>query len=110
MAERASSFDREKLLHAGGFTWWDRLPATHAGEEVLAQFLMIREYGGCGVLPSGTYHLGLPTTIPDRQRNATELFSELLDERERGAWQSAEQQVSQRETTLIPNTTTGETN
>jgi len=44
------------------------------------QFLLIRKYGGCGVLPSGTYHLGLPTSVPDRERNATELFAELIDE------------------------------
>ncbi|HEY6542186.1 MAG TPA: hypothetical protein VIZ18_14680, partial [Ktedonobacteraceae bacterium] len=48
------------------------------GEEVVAQFLLIRKYGGCGILPSGTYHLGLPTNVEDRRRNATELFGELL--------------------------------
>jgi hypothetical protein len=73
-------FDREKLLSVGGFSWWDRLPPTHAGEEVVAQFLLIRKYGGCGILPSGTYHLGLPTNVPERERNATELFAELLEE------------------------------
>ncbi len=74
-------YDREKLTQVGGFTWWDRLPPDHAGEEVLAQFLLIREFGGCGILPSGTYHLGLPTTIANRERNATELFGQLLNER-----------------------------
>lgn len=73
-------FDREKLLSVGGFSWWRRLPRQHAGEEVVVQFLLIRKYGGCGILPSGTYHLGLPTTVEDRQRNATELFGELLRE------------------------------
>jgi glycosyltransferase involved in cell wall biosynthesis len=73
-------FDREKLLSVGGFSWWERLPPKHAGEEVVAQFLLIRKYGGCGILPSGTYHLGLPTNVADRERNATELFAELLDE------------------------------
>jgi hypothetical protein len=47
---------------------------------VVVQFLLIRKYGGCGILPSGTYHLGLPTTVEDRTRNATELFGELIDE------------------------------
>jgi glycosyltransferase involved in cell wall biosynthesis len=75
-------YDREKLLSVGGFSWWERLPASHAGEEVLAQFLLIRRYGGCGILPSGTYHLGLPTTVNDRARNATELFGELIAEQE----------------------------
>jgi hypothetical protein len=73
-------FDREKLLSVGGFSWWERLPVAHAGEEVVVQFLLIRKYGGCGILPSGTYHLGLPTNVGDRERNATELFAELLRE------------------------------
>lgn len=73
-------FDRGKLLSVGGFSWWERLPPAHAGEEVVVQWLMIRRYGGCGILPAGTYHLGLPTNVPDRERNATELFGELLRE------------------------------
>jgi glycosyltransferase involved in cell wall biosynthesis len=73
-------YDRAKLLDIGGFSWWLRLPSEHAGEEVVVQFLLIRKYGGCGILPSGTYHLGLPTTVEDRKRNAIELFSELIQE------------------------------
>ncbi len=73
-------FDRGKLLSVGGFSWWPRLPREHAGEEVLVQFLLLHKYGGCGILPSGTYHLGLPTTVEDRKHNATELFAELLQE------------------------------
>ena len=73
-------YDREKLWNVGGFSWWERLPPEHAGEEVVAQWLLIRAYGGCGVLPAGTYHLGLPTNVEDRTRNATELFGELIDE------------------------------
>jgi len=73
-------YDRAKLLDVGGFSWWQRLPLEHAGEEVVAQFLLIRKYGGCGILPSGTYHLGLPTTVEDRTHNATELFGELIRE------------------------------
>lgn len=73
-------FDRLKLLEVGGFSWWERLPANMAGEEVLAQFLLIRRYGGCGILPAGTYHLGLPTNIEDRSHNAAALFEELLRE------------------------------
>jgi glycosyltransferase involved in cell wall biosynthesis len=75
-------YDREKLLRVGGFSFWPRLPSGHAGEEVVVQWLLIRRYGGCGVLPSGTYHLGLPTEVPDRDRNATELFADLLRELE----------------------------
>jgi glycosyltransferase involved in cell wall biosynthesis len=73
-------YDRTKLLDVGGFSWWWRLPPEHAGEEVVVQFLLIRKYGGCGILPSGTYHLGLPTTVEDRVHNATELFGELIQE------------------------------
>jgi len=73
-------YDRAKLLDVGGFSWWDRLPPNHSGEEVVAQFLLIRKYGGCGILPAGTYHLDLPTNVPDRTRNATELFGELIEE------------------------------
>lgn len=71
-------YDRAKLLSVGGFSFWQRLPPEHAGEEVVVQFLLIRKYGGCGILPSGTYHLGLPTTVEDRRRNAIELFDELI--------------------------------
>lgn len=71
-------FDREKLLEVGGFDWWDQLPPGHAGEEVVVQFLLLNRYGGCGILPAGTYHLGLPTNVEDRSRNATELFASLL--------------------------------
>ncbi len=73
-------YDRAKLLDVGGFSWWSRLPPEHAGEEVVVQFLLLRKYGGCGVLPSGTYHLGLPTNVEDRRRNAIELFGELIRE------------------------------
>ncbi len=70
-------YDRAKLLSIGGFTFWERLPPAHAGEEVLVQFLLLNRYGGCGILPSGTYHLELPTEVADRAHNATALFGEL---------------------------------
>ena len=73
-------YDRAKLLSVGGFSFWRRLPAGHAGEEVVVQLLLIRAYGGCGILPSGTYHLGLPTLVADRSRNAVELFADLIQE------------------------------
>lgn len=73
-------YDRVKLLNVGGFSFWRRLSPGHAGEEVVVQFLLIRAYGGCGVLPCGIYHLGLPTLVPDRSRNAVELFADLIQE------------------------------
>jgi glycosyltransferase involved in cell wall biosynthesis len=75
-------YDRRKLLDIGGFSFWPRLPVPHAGEEVLVQFLLIRRHGGCGILPSGTYHLGLPTSVEDRTHNATSLFEDLVRELE----------------------------
>jgi glycosyltransferase involved in cell wall biosynthesis len=75
-------YDREKLLDVGGFSFWDRLPDEHAGEEVVAQLLLLNRYGGCGILPAGTYHVGLPTTVPNREVNATSLYATLLAEDE----------------------------
>ncbi|NJM07332.1 glycosyltransferase [Candidatus Gracilibacteria bacterium] len=72
-------FDRAKLDAVGAFRYWPMLPAQHAGEEVVVQWLLLATYGGCGILPSGTYHLGLPTTVIDRQHNATQLFGHLLE-------------------------------
>ena len=83
-------FDRAKLMDVGGFSWWHRLPPEHAGEEVVVQFLLLHKYGGCGILPSGTYHLGLPTTVEDRRHNATTLFGELIQEMEAGKFMPAQ--------------------
>ena len=71
-------YDRLKLLSVGGFSWWPRLPAKHAGEDVLPQLLLLERHGGCGVLPSGTYHMQLPTTVEDREVDARELLPDLL--------------------------------
>lgn len=56
-------YDRAKLLAVGGFSFWTRLPRYHAGEEVLVQNLLLRRWGGCAILPSGTYHAELPSTV-----------------------------------------------
>ncbi len=77
-------YDRRKLLDVGGFSWWDQLPPEHAGEEVLAQFLLLRKYGGCGILPSGTYHLELSTLVPNREVNATSLFRQMVEKEQEG--------------------------
>lgn len=63
-------YDVAKLRAAGGFDFWPRLPAEHAGEDVLAQLRVMERYGGCGLLPSGVYHQELPTTIVDRSVDA----------------------------------------
>lgn len=56
-------YDRGKLLDVGGFTFWDRLPRYHSGEDVLVQNLLLRRWGGCAILPSGTYHAEVPSTV-----------------------------------------------
>jgi len=56
-------YDRQKLLDVGGFSFWDRLPRYHSGEEVLVQNLLMRRWGGCAIAPSGTYYSELPSTV-----------------------------------------------
>jgi GT2 family glycosyltransferase len=56
-------YDRRKLCDVGGFSFWSRLPRFHSGEEVLVQNLLMRRFGGCALLPSGTYHAEEPSTV-----------------------------------------------
>jgi GT2 family glycosyltransferase len=56
-------YDRAKLLEVGGFSFWSRLPRYHSGEEVLVQNLLMRCWGGCAIMPSGTYYSQVPTTV-----------------------------------------------
>jgi glycosyltransferase involved in cell wall biosynthesis len=71
-------YNREKLLDVGGYSWWHELPPEHCGEDVLAELLVMRRYGGCGILPSGVYHLELPTNVPVRQFNTNDLIRKYL--------------------------------
>lgn len=75
-------YDRNKLEQVGGFSFWRELPREHAGEEVLVQNLLLRRWGGCAILPSGTYHAEAPTTIGDNGRvpgaNALSLLPKML--------------------------------
>lgn len=63
-------FDTAKLRAAGGFDFWPQLPAEHCGEDVLAQLRVMARFGGCGMIPSGAYHMELPTTITARAVDA----------------------------------------
>lgn len=63
-------FDTGKLRAAGGFDFWRDLPPEHCGEDVLAQLRVMERFGGCGILPSGAYHMELPTTIGEREVDA----------------------------------------
>lgn len=56
-------YDRVRLLEVGGFAFWERLPRFHSGEEVLVQNLLMRRWGGCALVPSGTYSAELPSTV-----------------------------------------------
>jgi GT2 family glycosyltransferase len=74
-------FDSAKLLACGGFDFWQALPAGHCGEDVLAQLRVMERYGGCGILPSGAYHMELPTTVTTRDVDAPHV---LLDQAGQG--------------------------
>lgn len=63
-------FDTAKLRACGGFDFWRELPAEHCGEDVLAQLRVMERYGGCGIIPSGAYHMELPTTVTRREVDA----------------------------------------
>jgi glycosyltransferase involved in cell wall biosynthesis len=63
-------YDANMLRAVGGFDFWTELPHEHCGEDVLAQLRVMARFGGCGVLPSGAYHLELPTTVPNREVDA----------------------------------------
>jgi GT2 family glycosyltransferase len=63
-------FDTHKLRACGGFDFWRDLPREHCGEDVLAQLRVMERYGGCGLLPSGAYHMELPTTVTAREVDA----------------------------------------
>lgn len=67
-------YDTEKLRSAGGYDFWQELPAEHAGEDVFVQLRLMARYGGCGVIPSGAYHMELPTTVIDRTVDAARLL------------------------------------
>ena len=67
-------FDTGKLRDTGGFDFWQELPAEHCGEDVLAQIRVMAKYGGCGIIPSGAYHMELPTTVRSRRYDAPRIL------------------------------------
>lgn len=76
-------YDRRKLLEVGGFSFWNRLPRYHSGEEVLVQNLLMRRFGGCAIMPSGTYYSQVPTTVLNDagtvDGHALDLLPEMLE-------------------------------
>jgi len=67
-------FDTAKLRAAGGFDFWRELPHEHCGEDVLAQLRVMARDGGCAVIPSGAYHMELPTTVTTREVDAPQVL------------------------------------
>ncbi len=63
-------WDARALRSVGGFGFWRSLPRTHAGEDVVPQLRALARFGGCAIVPSGAFHLELPTTVPDREVDA----------------------------------------
>ena len=80
-------FDSAKLREAGGFDFWPELPPQHSGEDVLAQLRVMERFGGCGIIPSGAYHMELPTTVRERSVDAPHA----LWQRPRSVTQTGEQ-------------------
>lgn len=76
-------YDRQKLLDVGGFSFWSHLPRWHSGEEVLVQNLLMRRWGGCAIMPSGTYYSQVPTTVLNERGtvdgHALDLLSEMVE-------------------------------
>jgi glycosyltransferase involved in cell wall biosynthesis len=73
-------YDRAKVLAVGGFSFWSRLPRYHSGEEVLVQNLLMRRWGGCAIVPSGTYYSQVPTTVLNDKGTVDGHALELLPE------------------------------
>ncbi len=75
-------YDRQKLVDVGGFSFWPRLPRYHSGEEVLVQNLLMRRWGGCALVPSGTYYSEIPSTVLNEagtvEGHALELLPEMV--------------------------------
>lgn len=67
-------YRRAALADAGAFEFWDRLPTDHAGEDVVAQWRVMRRKGGAGILPSGAVHLEAPTTLTRRRVDAPDVI------------------------------------
>ena len=76
-------YDRAKLLEVGGFSFWSRLPRYHSGEEVLVQNLLMRRWGGCAIIPSGTYYSQIPSTVLNEEGtvdgHALDLLAEMIE-------------------------------
>lgn len=76
-------YDRARLLETGGFSYWDRLPRNQRGAEILVQNRMMRQWGGCAIIPSGTFYADIPSTGSSETGGeiaALDLMESLVDE------------------------------
>jgi len=78
-------FRTESLRAVGGFGFWRDLPANLRAEDVVAQLRVLERDGGAGVLPSGAWHLELPTTLVNRSVDA---YTEVLDRPAAAGWRT----------------------
>ena len=76
-------YSKEKLLEVDGFSFWESLPRYRTGEDVVVQNFHMRRYGGCGIVPAGTYHAEVETTTSSPtgtvEADARELLPELAE-------------------------------
>lgn len=76
-------YSKEKLLEVGGFSFWEELPRYHKAEEIVVQNLLMRRYGGCGIVPTGTYFSEVATTTFSPKgtvdADAVDLLPELVE-------------------------------
>ena len=63
-------FRTQALRAVGGYGFWADLPHNLRGEDVVTQLQVAEQFGGAGLLPSGAWHLELPTSIEDRSVDA----------------------------------------
>ena len=69
-------FDAAALRAVGGWDFWPALPLASRGEDLVVQLRLLEARGGAGIVPSGAYHLELPTTLVDRRVDAYEVVLE----------------------------------
>lgn len=67
-------YQRKALADVGAWSFWNQLPPTHAGEDVLVQLRLLARFGGAGIMPSYAFHHEVETTLPERGQQAYELL------------------------------------
>lgn len=70
---------RSEVLAVGGWSFWVDLPVEHRAEDLVVQLRLQDRAGAVGVLPSGAFHLELPTTLARRDADAYTLVLEAAD-------------------------------